>query len=136
MKYLIISFFIIIIIGSLPLAASATIFTGIWDGASCAADGNGPTEPCSFCDALVVIRNIVTLLFEIAIPLATAMIVYGAIRLMLAAGSEENVKKSKATITNAVTGLVIALAAWVIVNTVLHILTGQADFPWNQINCS
>ncbi len=135
MKYFLITFLLFIVF-SLPLATSAAIFTGIWDGASCAAGGNGPTEPCSFCDALVVIRNIVTLLFEIAIPLATAMIVYGAIRLMLAGGSEENVKKSKATITNAVTGLVIALAAWVIVNSILHILTGRADFPWNQINCS
>ncbi len=136
MKYLLITTIsFIIAIYLLPFAASAA-FTNIWDGTSCAAGGGGPTEPCTFCDALVVIRNIVTLLFEIAIPLTTVMIVWGALRLMLAAGSEENVRSGRTIITNAVTGLVISLAAWVIVNTILHILTGRVNFPWNQINCS
>ncbi|MEK9194289.1 MAG: pilin, partial [Patescibacteria group bacterium] len=92
-------------------------------------------NPCDFCDALIVIQNIVKFLFEVAIPISVAMVIFGAITLMIAGGSEEKIKKGRAAITSAVLGLVIVLSAWVIVNTVLHILTGSLDFPWNQLSC-
>ena len=54
---------------------------------------------------------------------------------MIAGGSEDNVKKGREIIKMAVIGLIIALTAWVIVNTVLHFLTGNPNFPWAKINC-
>ena len=127
-----------------PGIASAEILN-IWDGTgeggvSCnqpilEGDRLVSANACDFCDGLIIIQNIVKLLTEVAIPIAFAMIIYGALMLMIAVGSEEKVKKSRGIMTSAVVGLVIALSAWIIVNTILHVLTGQPDFPWNQISC-
>ncbi|MBI5733201.1 hypothetical protein HY967_04630 [Candidatus Jorgensenbacteria bacterium] len=110
---------------------------GIWASTTCAATSyiGGPNKPCSFCDGLVVIQNIIRFAFDIAIPIAVAIIVYGAVILMIAGGSEERVRQSKSIITAAFIGLCITLAAWVIVNTLLHILTGNIALPWNRVTC-
>ena len=115
-------------------SASATVFD-IWAGTGSGGATCNVGGPCTFCDALKVISNIINSLMFIVFPLAILMIVYGAIRLMMAGGSDEAVKTGKDAVTNAVIGIVIALASWIIINEVLHILTGRADFPWNQIQC-
>ncbi|KKU91601.1 MAG: hypothetical protein UY23_C0001G0207 [Candidatus Jorgensenbacteria bacterium GW2011_GWA1_48_11] len=118
-----------------PNPASAQVLN-IWQGTSgggCNLAGNGP---CNLCDALIVASNIIQYLWYISTSIATAMIVYGALRLMIAGGSEDAVQKSKSIMTNAVLGLIIALAAWAIVNTILHLLAGSLNFPWNQIQCT
>ena len=124
----------------IPAVAADRAPFNIWRGATCGGEApittGGPTGPCSFCDGLIVIKNIINSLFKIAIPLAVLMIIYGGVRLMIAGGSEENVKKARGIIKMAVIGLIITLAAWIIVNTVLHFLTGNPNFPWSQISCS
>ena len=101
---------------------------------------------CNLCDALQVFKNIVNILFTIAIPLAVALIVYGGIRVMTSGGSEQNISEAKNIITSALIGLVIALAAWVIVSVILSVIA-QSSFPtttggsinfkfWNDITCT
>jgi len=108
----------------------------IWTGTGSGGETCNVKGPCNFCDGIRVAQNIVKALFTIAIPIAVAMIIYGAIRLMISGGSEEQVSKSKKIMTSAVIGLVIALAAWIIINTLFHILTGDVNFPWNSVTCS
>jgi hypothetical protein len=142
---------------TIPLAAHALSFN-IWDNttktvtyasgtmlASTTANCN-VTGSCNLCDALQVFKNIVNILFTIAIPLAVALIVYGGIRVMTSGGSEQNVSEAKNIITSALIGLVIALAAWVIVSVILSVIA-QSSFPtttggsinfmfWNDITCT
>lgn len=127
--------FVFLALSAMLFAPTASAFS-IWQGTSCAPDNRAPVGPCSFCDALKVTANIVQFLFKVAIPIAVAMIVWGAFRMMTSGGSEQNVESGKKTVTSAVIGLVIVLAAWIIINTVLHLLAGGIDFPWNEINCS
>lgn len=112
--------------------------TGIWEDTGCAADSTsgGPTSPCDFCDALIVVRNVTVMLTWFSTIAATLMIVVGALMMMLAAGSEERFAKGKTTILNAVIGMAIALTAWLFVNVVLQFLSGNPDLPWNTINCT
>ncbi len=107
----------------------------IWKDTSCAAGGGGPTGSCSFCDGLIVIKNLITILFEFAIPLTVIMIIYGAFKFMLAGGNENSIKSGREIMLNAAWGLAIALSAWVIINTLLHLLTGNPNFPWASITC-
>ncbi len=151
MKLLTASVFILLLLTAMltPLGAQADRARGtcsafnIW----CDTTGVDPINPsltgtcnvygsCDFCDSLVVARNIINLLVELAIAISVAMMVYGAIRMMLSVGSPERVKSARDTITSALVGLLITLAAWLIVNTFLHILTGNADFPWAVLTCS
>lgn len=115
-------------------AASDIFKIKVWEGTSCGGSG-GPTGSCGLCDALIVASNIIDDLFKVAILVSTVMIIYGAVRLMTSGGSEKSVSEGKDAIKNAVIGLVIALAAWIIINTLLHILTGNPNLPWNKISC-
>ena len=85
---------------------------------------------------MTVAINLVNSLTTVALILAVGMIVYGAIRLMLSAGSEQMVKEAKGIFTSAVIGLVIVLCGWLIINTVIHVIAGQIDFPWAAVVCS
>lgn len=129
------AFLVLVVLSLAPNFVSAQVLN-IWQGTSgggCNLAGSGP---CNFCDALIVTSNIIKYLWYVSTSIATAMIVYGALRLMIAGGSEDAVQKAKSIMTNAVLGLVIALAAWAIINTILHFLAGSLNFPWNQIRCS
>lgn len=128
---------LLFIIGSFLFTnfASAAIFD-IWAGTG----SNGQTcnvspKGCSLCDGLTVAINIVNGLTTFAIIATVGMVVYGAVRMMLSGGSEQMVKEARDTITKAIIGLVIVLCSWLIVNTVIHLMVGRVDFPWNNIQC-
>lgn len=118
--------------------------SGIWKNTKCStsvAVGTScktyPIKPCNFCDAMIVGSNILNYFIEIVIPLAVGMTVYGAIMMMVAAGSEERFKSARKIITSAIVGVVIAFSAWVIVNTVIRIIANPQAFPipWSRIQC-
>jgi hypothetical protein len=138
MRAVLISISFVIIFASLVTPAYAI---NIWEGAQCGGttigpDG-GPQGPCNFCDALVVAKNIITLLLEFATIAAVLMIVVGALIMMFAGGSEEKFATGKKAILNAVIGLAIALGAWLIVNIVIQFLApGDTIVPWANIQCS
>ncbi len=90
--------------------------------------GGPPPEPeCNLCFLLQMGKNIVYFLLEyIAIPIAVLVIIYGAFMIMFAAGNEDRVKSGRGIIQTAVFGVVIALAAWLIVNTIISVL-GKGD---------
>lgn len=93
-------------------------------------------DNCTFCDLLQMAKNITYFLLEfVAIPAAVIMIAYGAFNIMFAAGNEERAKKGRGIIQTAIFGAVIALAAWVIVNTIISIL-GKGDILfWKNLPC-
>lgn len=117
-----------------PATALAQERWNIWRDTTCAPGGGGPTEPCSACDALVVIRNIIDILFEVALLFGIIMVAFGAIYLMVAGASEKGVSKGRKIITMAVVGVVIAILAWVIVNTIISMIT-PGGFNWREISC-
>lgn len=129
----------VIAVSAAPFVASAqTIsFINIWQNTSCAPNPSiGPTASCTLCDGIVVARNIITNLFMAASIVAAVAIIAGAVVLMTAGASEKNVGRGKEIMLNAVLGLVIALAAWLVLNTFLGFLTGNTSLPWSTINCA
>ena len=111
---------------------------GIWKDTQCAANSEhgGPTEPCNFCDALVVANNIITMLMKYALIIAGVMIVVGAVTIMISAGNSKLLSRGKKTITKALVGAAVSLLSYLIVGTFIHVLSGNADFPWTRISCN
>jgi len=108
----------------------------IWKGAKCVeVAGGGPTQSCDFCDALTVTQNIIGYLTELAFVIVIAMIVWGALQMVISAGSSEKFAHGKKGITDAVIGLLVIMATWLIINEFLHIMTGGLAIPWDQISC-
>ncbi|MDP3724914.1 MAG: hypothetical protein Q8R20_00400 [Nanoarchaeota archaeon] len=112
----------------LPLVAQGV---NIWEGTSIGSSTDGRSVGCNeaiggcnFEDIGVVFTNILQFLFAIAIPITVAMIVFGAIQMVISRGSPDKVKQGKDTMVKAVIGLIIVLASYLIVITVRMVLTG------------
>lgn len=79
-----------------------------------------PITGCGFPELILLISNIITfLLFTIATPLAALIFAYAGIMLLTSGGDTGKLKTAKKIIGNLLIGYVIALAAWLIINTIL-----------------
>lgn len=108
-----------------PVSAYAVydLTNPIWNGryaVSCAASNT----PCSFCDGLRVVVNIIDGLTLLAIPIAVLVIGYGGFRIMTSGSSSAGMSAGWGAIRSAGIGVVVALGAWLIVNTVFSLLSG------------
>ena len=138
-KVIVISLFLFLSVILLSPARVSAV--NIWQGATCGGSApigpdGGPTGSCSLCDSMIVGRNIITFLFEFSMMLGTIRIAWGGIKMMIAGGDPKNISDAKQIMLSAIIGIVIAVSAWTIVNTVLAALspTGIAP-PWSKITC-
>src|SRR3989344_7075504 len=109
----------------LPTPASAVSLTPI---VPCGITGS--TEfgrPCTICDLGVLVGRITEFfVWDIAIPFAGLMIVVGGAMIMFGAASESRVTAGKKILTTTIIGLVFVFVAWIGVDTIIKILTGDA----------
>lgn len=111
-----VSVFLILIMPILSFAA----FDPLKGLVSC--DGT-VASPCDFNAFLNLINTVIKfILFYMAIPIAAIMFVYAGFKLVTSGGSTEARTKAKEIFWNALLGLVLAAAAWLIVKTLLSIL--------------
>ena len=85
-------------------------------------------NPCDFAYFMKLVNNIINfLLFTIATPLVALIIIYTGYLFLTAGGSAGQTEKAKHILFNVVVGYVIALAAWLIINTIMKSLNFQED---------
>lgn len=72
-----------------------------------------------------IISFIVNVLLFAAFVIALVFLIIGGIRWILSGGDKEATAKAKSTVTSALIGLAVVLAAWILINIILQILTGQ-----------
>lgn len=78
-------------------------------------------DPCNFDRLIDLINTVINfLLFEIATPLAALILCYIGFLMITSGGSSEKVTKVKHIVSNFLIGYVVALAAWIIINTILN----------------
>lgn len=81
------------------------------------------TNPCTFKDLVELINNVIKfLLFNIATPLIALILMYTGYLYLTAGGSSGQTEKVRHILFNAVIGYIVALAAWLIVKTILSSL--------------
>lgn len=122
------------------------ILLGIWVlgfGISTSA-ALGPIVPCtglncSWCDLLRLGKNIIDFLMYAIFPIATVMIIWGGFLILISGGSIDRAQRGRKALTAAIAGLLIALLAWIILDTIIKIVAPNfqaASFgPWNQLQC-
>lgn len=85
----------------------------------CGAEGE-----CTFQDLFVLIQNVISfLLFKLAVPLAAIAFAWAGILFVVYSGNEGKRSEAKSIIWYAIIGLALALAAWLIVDTIFGTLT-------------
>ena len=113
----------------LPESASAQTDFFVCEGADCRA-----------CDLAVLGNRIMVWLIGIVAVIFSILAAVAGIRLVTSGGNQSAKESAKSMLTNAIIGLIIILAAWLLVDTIMRVLVGdngqiQGFGPWSQIEC-
>ncbi len=105
----------------LPVAAFASFPGGDFLPAKSAINYN-------WCDVFSVIQSVINFLAIIAVPIILLMLIVAGARYIIGAstGSEETIDTGKDGVAKAVFGLIIILAAYVIINTAIVAIVGTS----------
>lgn len=88
-----------------------------------------PAGGCGFEELMQMINKVINfLLFTIATPLAALIFAYAGFLLITASGDPGKLSTAKSILKNVIFGYLFALAAWLIINTILTSL--GFDGPW------
>jgi hypothetical protein len=86
---------------------------------------------CGVDDFILLIKRIITWLSFLIIPLAAVFIGWGAFGIMTAAGSSEKVNAGRKKIIIAITGIVILLVSYLVVQGIFNLLQVKEEFRPN-----
>ena len=136
LKFLILISFLAVL--ALPLVSSAALGDPLVpcnNNTAPITDPSGviiPPVPCNFNALMDLANNVVNfVLFGLALPICAIMFAYAGFLMLTAGASTENVGKAKKIFTNAALGLIIAAAAWLIINTIMSIFAiTPTDWTW------
>jgi len=85
---------------------------------------------CDFNALMELVNEVIRfILFNMVVPIAAIMFAYAGFLLVTAGGETAGARtKAKTIFTNAVIGLVLAVASWLIIRTILSILGYKGDW--------
>lgn len=85
---------------------------------------NSAEHPCGFAQLLTMVNGVIDFIFlKMAVPIAAIMFFYAGFSMITAGGESAHARtKAKSIFLNTVIGLILAMASWVIVKTILSIL--------------
>lgn len=99
--------------------------------------GDQAAENCNICHLVVMIEGLVDLFIEIMLIVATIMVVVAGFRLVTSGGNVAAKESAKSLLINVIIGILIVLAAWLIVDTIIRAVIGSDSIPgfgpWNDI---
>lgn len=105
-----------------PALASAATQSGL------VVCGNVSGEQCTFDDLIKQVQVVIDfLIFKIAAPLAAVMFAYAGFLYVTNRGNESQVKQAHEIFWNVFIGLVVALAAWLIISFILTFFLGEGS---------
>lgn len=79
----------------------------------------GDDNRCGYCDLLQLGENIIVFIIRFAVIIAVLMIVYAGFLFLTAGGSAPQISRARSVLVKTIIGLVITLAAWLIVDLVV-----------------
>jgi hypothetical protein len=86
------------------------------------------TDPCTYTDLIILAQTVIKfLIFSLAAPIAAIMFAYAGFTYITNGGNESKIKQAHDIFLMVFWGLVIALAAWLVVNFILVFLLGTGS---------
>ena len=79
-------------------------------------------DNCDYADLFILVQNILNFMVYIAVPIATIVIVYAGILFVWSAANEKKRSEAKTMLTDGAVGLILILAAYLIISTILKAL--------------
>ena len=90
---------------------------------------------CNFCSLIQLADNIIDFAVGLLAALSAIMFAYAGFLMVTASGNEGKITQAKEIFRNVVIGIIITLAAWLIVDTIMKLLLKEEFGPWNEIVC-
>lgn len=90
-------------------------------------------NPCDTGDVANFVNGLISFLIQMLGIIAVIVMVYAGFRLVTSGGNEGEATKAKELFTNVVIGIVIILAAWLVVDTIMKTLTGDGLDVWGRL---
>jgi hypothetical protein len=115
-KYKIFLLVALVLFSISPIAHAALVNCG----------GPGQAE-CGLRDLIFTVERIVNFLLSWAWLISILFILYAAQQMILSGGNQENLSKGKETLKNALLGFFLIMIAFVLINFVINIVTGQGN---------
>jgi len=91
-------------------------------------------QDCNFCTFTQLINNVVDWVMVVSISIAVLLIVYAGFKMAASRGNVSVVAQTRSLISNAAVGIIILLAAFTIVDTIMKATVGGSVGLWNQPN--
>ena len=96
---------------------------------------------CTACDLVQLGETVLNLTITVMLTIFSIIVAAGGYGLVTSGGNTQAKSDAKSKITNALIGLIIVLAAWILVDTLSRGLLASDDgtldgsMPWNDIQC-
>lgn len=87
----------------------------------------------SVCDIATVAQNVLNAGIYIAVFLSAMLFAYAGFLYLTSVGNPSGVTSAKNIFINVAIGLVIILAGWIVVDTLMKTMTGASFGPWNKV---
>ena len=99
------------------------------------AIAEGAVEACSFCHIAQLAQNVLNTGIYIAIFLSALLFAYAGVKYISAGGEPGKATEAKSIFWHVGGGLLLFLAAWLIVDMIMGIMLGREVLvgPWNEI---
>ena len=115
-----------LLFGAFTVADAATL--GLIPCGNVASGTGSTTDMCTFTDLVVLAQTVIKfLIFSLAAPIAAIMFAYAGFTYITNGGNELKIKQAHDIFLYVFWGLIIALAAWLMVNFVLTFLLGTGS---------
>jgi cell wall-associated NlpC family hydrolase len=99
----------------------------------CGLDGKAD---CTLCHLVLGFKNIYDyLLYVVLLPAAILVIIIAGVMYIVSSGSKGLIEKAKSAFVYALTALVLALLAWLLINATLHALGYTNAGNWYTFTC-
>ena len=106
-----------------------------------AQTGNDQTSStgCQACNLAQLIESITLFLIGLSIPIAAALFAYAGVLYFTSAGQGERISQAKGIFKNVIIGFLIAITAWLVINTALNVIFSQGGYSsgnWYTLKCT
>jgi len=120
----------LLLLAAVPHAASAAF--GISSTFQIVPKGCDCISGAGWGCVLELIGNLLNFMISIGVLGCVAILAYGGFLLVMNPVNAEYRTQARGMFMNAIVGFIIALSAWLIVNTLLNVLTGKGVTPWTS----
>lgn len=99
--------------------------------------GANAATNCGFCDLAELAQNVLNDAVYLAVFFSAILFAWAGFKMLTNGGNMHQISEARQIFTDVAIGLIIILAGWLVVDTLMRILVGGqiGGLPWNKI-CS